>query len=375
MLESDNPIASLSDWWYSRNHPAIIAGPCSAETRDQVLKTAALLAEGKQTHLMRAGIWKPRTRPDSFEGVGEQAIPWLLEARDTYGLPVCVEVATTQHVERCLKAGIDALWIGARTTVNPFSVQEIADVLRGTDIPVLIKNPVNPDLQLWIGAIERIRKAGISRMIAIHRGFSSSGKSLYRNRPMWEIPIALMSEMPEIPIFCDPSHITGKRDLLLSVAQRAMDLGMHGLMIESHIDPDHAWSDAAQQITPHQLNDLLRQLNIRSVSGKEGSDENALIALRSRIDKIDEEIIHLIGQRMMVAGEIGEFKKEHDITILQLERWKEIGITRTQWAKDVGLSADFIEHYLDQIHEESIRRQTEVMNYERDKTSPKSNQQ
>lgn len=353
---------SLDTWWPAEALPRLISGPCSVETAEQLLGTARRLKATGRASLLRGGLWKPRTRPNSFEGIGEKGIPWMLDARAETGIPITTEVATAAHVELCLKHGFDVLWIGARTTVNPFSVQEIAEVLRGVDIPVLVKNPINPDLQLWIGALERIAAAGITRLAAIHRGFSFYGTSIYRNQPMWEIPIALMAHFPELPLICDPSHICGRRDLLSAVAQKALDLGMHGLMLESHIDPDNAWSDAKQQVTPEALNELIGALNVRSVVGDNATLRNELQAMRARVDKVDEDIIQLLIQRMQIAREMGEYKRAHNITILQLERWKEILHTRTAWAKDGGLTDDFIERFLEQLHKESIRQQTQVMN-------------
>ena len=358
-------IQPLEDWWMSQGSPLLISGPCSAETREQVIETATRLAKTGKVQLLRAGIWKPRTRPNSFEGVGEIGLEWMAEAKKITGLPITTEVATAHHVELCLKHGVDAIWIGARTTVNPFSVQEIADALKGVDIPVFVKNPINADLQLWIGGLERIHQAGITKLAAIHRGFSYYGPTVYRNKPMWEIPIALKAMYPEIPIFCDPSHICGRRDILLSVAQKAMDLGMSGLMLESHITPDEAWSDAKQQITPEQLAELIDQLEVRSTDLPVDIIDDQLIDFRQKIDNIDEQIIQLLGDRMRIAEAIGEYKKEKNITILQLDRWREILKTRSVWTKEAGLSKDFTEKYLEQLHKESIRTQTKVMNSNR----------
>jgi chorismate mutase len=355
-------IAPSTTWWPASQKPFLISGPCSVETEEQLMQTATQLAIGKKVHVMRGGIWKPRTRPDSFEGVGEVGLMWMAQAKKETGLKIATEVANAEHVELCLKYGFDMLWIGARTTVNPFSVQEIAEALRGVDIPVLVKNPVNPDLQLWIGALERIQRSGITKLAAIHRGFSHFGESIYRNKPMWEIPIALQTQFPQLSIFCDPSHICGRRDLLLPVAQKAMDLGMDGLMLESHIAPDQAWTDAKQQVTPQALFELLDQLHVRVVSTNDVGFTNELHSIRSRVDKIDEEIIQLIGQRMQVTEELGYYKKEHNITILQVERWKEIIETRTMLAEKLGISQEFIDKYLEILHKESIRTQTRAMN-------------
>lgn len=331
------------------------------------MATARMLSDTGMVQLFRAGLWKPRTRPDSFEGVGARGLPWLARVKAEYKLAVTTEVATADHVEKCLDAGIDVLWIGARTTVNPFSVQEIADALVGTDIPVIIKNPLNADLDLWIGAIERIRRAGVKRIAAMHRGFSFYGEKTYRNKPLWEIPIALKSRFPDLMVFCDPSHICGRRDLLQEVAQQSMDLGMCGLMLESHPSPDEAWSDAAQQITPDQLVHLINNLQLRSPGG-EGVFQDRLAVLRQEIDNFDEEIIRLLAQRMLISEHIGEFKASHHIQPLDIERWNEIRISRLAWAHDLGLSGDFMLPYLDQLHNESLRRQTAVMNAHRQGT-------
>ena len=340
----------------------LISGPCSVESEEQYIETAIQLAKTGRVHLLRGGIWKPRTRPDAFEGVGAKGLPWMISAREACGLPVMTEVANAEHVELCLKHGLDAVWIGARTTVNPFSVQEIADALRGVDIPVFVKNPVNPDLQLWMGALERMQRAGITRLAAIHRGFSHVGDSIYRNKPMWEIPIALRTEFPNLTLICDPSHICGRRDLLQAVAQKAIDLNMDGWMIESHLNPDAALSDAAQQIVPEVLIAMMDSMQVRNAQSDDLKFINELQSLRSRIDKVDEEIIHLLGKRMRITEELGRFKKEESVTIFQIDRWKEILETRTMLAEQVGLSKEFILKYLEQLHKESIRTQTRVMN-------------
>lgn len=356
------PILPLQNWLGNGIRPTLIAGPCSAETEEQVHATVQALALSGKVSMIRAGIWKPRTRPNSFEGVGEQGLIWLKQAGKQVNLPVMTEVANAHHVELALKAGMDALWIGARTSVNPFTVQEIADALKGLDIPVFVKNPVNPDLQLWIGAIERFMNAGITRIAAIHRGFSYHGESVYRNEPMWEIPIRLRTIMPDLPVFCDPSHICGKRDLLALVSQRAMDMGMDGLMIETHPNPDKAWSDAAQQITPESLITLINSLEIRRENVASAEIRDGLSELRGRIDLLDAQILDLVSARMGIAREIGQYKKENGITILQLERWMEIVKTRGFRADKLGLSEDFIRNYLEQLHKESILHQTRVMN-------------
>jgi len=302
-----------------KKRPMIITGPCSAETEQQVMDTALMLAN-KGIKIFRAGIWKPRTKPGGFEGIGVDGLAWLKRVKQETGMYVATEVATAKHVYECLKAGIDVLWIGARTTANPFAVQEIADALKGVDIPILIKNPVNPDLELWIGAFERINNAGLKQLGAIHRGFSSYDKKIYRNLPQWHIPIELRRRIPELPIFCDPSHIGGKRELVAPLCQQAMDLGFDGLIVESHCNPDCAWSDAAQQVTPDVLDYILNLLVIR----KETQTTENLGELRNQIDDCDNEIIEVLAKRMRVCREIGTFKKEHDMTILQTGRYNEI---------------------------------------------------
>jgi chorismate mutase len=343
--------------------PIIIAGPCSAETEQQVHETARQLKATGKVHLLRAGIWKPRTRPNSFEGIGEIGLKWLMDASRETGLPAMTEVANAHHVEMALKAGFTKLWIGARTTVNPFTVQEIADSLRGIkNLEILVKNPVNPDPGLWIGGIERIKQAGIEDVHAVHRGFSSLKSKRYRNEPMWEIPLALKTELPDVKMICDPSHICGKRELLQEVAQKAIDLIYDGLMIESHINPAAALSDAEQQLTPSDLEKLLDALIIRSEYSDDKNFAHNLEALRSEINSIDAELQQLLLKRMAVVQEIGMFKKENRITILQPQRWEEIKVQHMAFAKDNGFSKAFIEKYLEAIHLESIRRQTKVMN-------------
>ena len=339
--------------------PFLISGPCSAESEQQVLDTARAL-QHTGIHLFRAGAWKPRTRPNAFEGIGEPALQWLTAARRETGIPVSTEVANTQHVEACLKAGIDVLWIGARTTVSPFAVQEIATALQGTNVPVFVKNPMHADLPLWMGAIERVRKATDAPVWAIHRGFSRYGQQEYRNAPMWEIAIALQMAMPDLNIICDPSHIAGKRELLDRVAQKAMDLGMHGLMMESHCQPEAAMSDSDQQVTPAEFEALIQGLTIRDAHTGP-SDPANLEALRLQMDSIDEQVIELLQTRMNLAREIGQYKKNHGMTILQMQRWKEVFKTRGAWAQAAGLGPEFIETYLEQVHKESIRVQNEEM--------------
>ena len=337
--------------------PIIIAGPCSAETEEQVMQTATELAN-RGIRIFRAGIWKPRTKPGGFEGVGEPGLAWLQRVKQETGMYVTTEVATAKHVEAALNAGMDMLWIGARTCANPFAMQEIADALAGGDIPVLVKNPVNPDLELWIGGMERLNNAGVKRMAAIHRGFSSYDKKIYRNLPQWHIPIELRRRIPNLPIFCDPSHIGGKRELIASLSQQAMDLGFDGLIVESHCNPDCAWSDAAQQVTPDVLAYILNLLVIR----KEKQSTENLNELRTQIDECDNNIIEILAKRMRICREIGTFKKEHAMTILQTGRYNEILEKRGAQGELCGMSADFMRTIFEAIHGESVRQQMEIIN-------------
>jgi chorismate mutase len=338
-----------------RKRPLVIAGPCSAETEEQVLETARGLAD-KGIKLFRAGIWKPRTKPGGFEGVGIEGLAWLKEVKQETGMLVSTEVATPKHVYECLKAGIDMLWIGARTTANPFAMQEIADALQGVDIPILVKNPISPDIDLWIGAMERIYNAGLHRIAAIHRGFSSYDKKLYRNLPQWHIPIELRRRVPGLPIICDPSHIGGKRELIAPISQQAMDLGFDGLIIESHCNPDCAWSDAAQQITPDVLDYILNLLVIR----QETYTTESLSQLRKQIDECDNNLIQELAKRMRISREIGTYKKEHDMTILQTGRYSEILDKRSAQGSELGMDEAFMRKVFEAIHEESVRQQLEI---------------
>lgn len=355
-LEAMNPLIRKGG-----KRPFVIAGPCSAETPEQLLETAQQLKACVDLSLLRAGIWKPRTRPDSFEGVGAEGLQWLVDTGREIQVPTTTEVANAKHVELALKAGVDVLWIGARTTVNPFAVQEIADALKGTDISVMIKNPVNPDLELWLGAFERLEKAGIKDLIAIHRGFSVYKHPKYRNVPNWELPIALRERIPDMPIINDPSHITGNRNLLLEVSQKAMDLNFDGLIIESHRDPDHAWSDAAQQLTPKTLGELLQSLVLRS---KDVTSDVAdgLSELREKIGILDDRLFEILTTRMQLSEDVGLFKKENNITILQEEHWRKVITARMDKAGDYQLSLKFIRQLMDALHQESIRHQIRVMN-------------
>ncbi len=353
-------IAPFSSWSGDKK-PLIIAGPCSAETEDQVMQTVKrMVAASEHIGMIRAGVWKPRTRPNSFEGVGAIGLPWVKAAGNAVGLPVSVEVANSGHVELALKNEIDVLWIGARSTVSPFIVQEIADALRGIDIPIMIKNPVNPDLELWLGAIERFIQVGITKIAAIHRGFSTYEKSAYRNPPMWEIPIELRRRYPQIPIIVDPSHMGGTRDLIYPLSQQAMDMGFDGLMIETHINPDKAWSDAKQQVTPEVLGEILRELVVRQPH-LEDNEFHTLHELRAKVDRIDDYIIEMLAERMGISEQIGQFKKDHDLAIHQSERWAAIVKRALANGKTGGLTEDFILKLFQQIHNESIIHQGKVM--------------
>ena len=355
-------LQSISTWLPTASKPIIISGPCSAETEEQTVMTAKQLAATGKVHALRAGIWKPRTRPGQYEGSGEEGLKWLVQAKKETGLPITTEVANAAHVEAALKAGVDILWVGARTTVNPFSVQEVADALKGVDIPVMVKNPINPDLELWIGALERLNKAGITKLAAIHRGFSSFEKGPFRNAPMWDMSIELKTRIPELDIICDPSHIAGNRELIAMIAQKALDLDMAGVMIESHINPDAAWSDAKQQVTPAVLGKIVEGLVVRSVSSESKTFKDTLSILREQIDQLDDEIMQKFSARMKISEKIGQYKKENNVTILQVSRWEEIIQTRIALGKAMGLSAEFTTELLKLIHQESIQIQTKVMN-------------
>ncbi len=340
-------------------HPIIIAGPCSAETEEQVLSTARELVRNG-VKIFRAGIWKPRTKPGGFEGVGREGLPWLAKVKEETGMLTATEVATRQHVEDALAAGVDILWIGARTSANPFAMQEIADALQeaGKDVPVLVKNPVNPDLELWIGALQRLYNAGIHRLGAIHRGFSAYGKHLYRNMPQWHIPIELRRRFPNLTLVCDPSHIGGKRELVAPLSQQALDMGFDGLIIESHCDPDCAWSDKAQQVTPEVLNFILNTLVLRDAT----VTTESLTLLRQQIDELDNELLEVLNKRMRVSREIGQYKKEHRMPVLQIGRHDEIMQSRARLAEEMGMSGEFMRNVLSAIHEESVRQQIEIFN-------------
>ncbi len=361
-MELKLDISLIKDWKGYKGRPFLISGPCSAETEEQVIETARQLVQVKKVSIFRAGIWKPRTRPDSFEGVGIDGLKWLRNVKQETGLLVCTEVANQKHVYEALKYGIDMLWIGARTSVNPFTVQEISDALNGVDVMVMVKNPVNPDIELWIGAIERIARAGITRLGAIHRGFSTFEKTTYRNQPNWQLPIELRRRIPDLPIICDPSHIAGSREFLHEISQKAMDLNFDGLMLESHIDPDNALSDAAQQITPDELKELLSRLILRNPVASDPKLLDVLGELRQQIDIFDEHLLDLLEKRMKIAETIGQYKKENNITILQAHRWDEIVKRVMNKGQAKGLSAEMIDSVFKAIHQESINHQMRIMN-------------
>jgi chorismate mutase len=342
--------------------PLIISGPCSAETEEQMIQTATLLQQTGKVDVLRAGIWKPRTRPGSFEGVGAKGLAWLAQASKITGLPTAVEVATAKQVEDALHFDVDVLWIGARTTVNPFSVQEIADALKGANVPVLIKNPLNPDLELWTGAVERVAKAGIETIGLIHRGFSSYGNTDYRNAPMWHLAIEMKRRNPSMMMINDPSHICGNRTMLQEVIQKAIDLDYDGVMVESHIDPDNAWSDAKQQVTPTRLGELIESIVWRHETSDEKEFLTALAKLREQINQIDDELMLLLGQRMKIADKIGEYKRDNNITILQTNRWNDILEKAFRRGEALGLGKEFITRYFDAVHMESINHQNKIMN-------------
>jgi chorismate mutase len=360
-MEKKIQIDNIKTWGLGyEEKPVLMAGPCSAETEEQVLETAKDLSQ-RGVKIFRAGIWKPRTRPNSFEGVGSKGLAWLKTVRQEMGMLTTTEVANVKHVYECLKAGVDILWIGARSSANPFAMQEIAEALKGVDIPVFVKNPINPDVELWIGAIERLHQAGIRKIGAIHRGFSSFDQSLYRNTPQWQIPIELKRRIPTMPMICDPSHIGGKRDLLLSISQKAMDLDFDGLMIESHRQPDEAWSDAKQQITPEKLSHLIGQLVMRDAQPA-GVSLTTLEELRFNIDRYDKELMEIFEKRMKESQAIGRYKKENKMTILQAGRWDEVLQKSIILGEKHQLSALFVERVFKAIHQESINKQNAILN-------------
>lgn len=358
MENNKNMRAWLDD--FKLSHPLVIAGPCSAETEEQVLAIARELKDS-DVSIFRAGIWKPRTRPGGFEGIGEEGLKWLQKAKAETGLLMAVEVANVNHVKMALAHDIDVLWIGARTAVNPFAIQEIADALKDTDKIVLLKNPVNPDLSLWLGGLERLYNAGIKKLGVIHRGFSTYEKSKYRNNPEWQIAIDLQNRFPDLPIICDPSHIAGKRDMIQEVSQQALDLNFDGLIIETHIDPDHAWSDAAQQVTPATLKQIFLDLRVRKETDEADDFTIKMNKLRTQIDDIDAKLIEILGKRMKIAEKIGTLKKEKNVAILQSSRWHEILGKMVLEGEEKGLSEEFVLKLFKAIHQESISHQEKVM--------------
>jgi len=360
-METDQLTSPVISKWLNKR-PLIISGPCSAETREQVMETAVQLADSGKVDIIRAGIWKPRTHPGKFEGIGTKGLPWLQEVKKRTGLPVTVEVARAKHIEDALNFEVDILWIGARSTVNPATVEEVASALRGVDIPVLIKNPMNPDIELWMGAVERITNAGIKNIGLVHRGFSTFGNVEYRNAPMWHLAIEMKRRNPELMMICDPTHISGRRQIIQKVAQKAVDLNFDGLMIESHINPDEAWTDSRQQITPRVLEKMLENMIWRKEKPDPRFYDSALEQLRDQIDQIDDELLTLLSRRMKVSEQIGEYKKVNSITILQKSRWNKILEKGKQTGKLLGLSSTFINKYLTAVHMESISHQNKVMN-------------
>ncbi|MEI6141381.1 MAG: chorismate mutase [Mariniphaga sp.] len=357
-------INPIKHWLPTIDNPLLISGPCSLESEEQTMATARELAKDKRVFVYRGGIWKPRTRPGSFEGMGSIALEWLKQVKQETGLLVGTEVANAQHVEECLKAGVDVLWIGARSTASPFVVQEIADVLKGTDQVIMVKNPVNPDVQLWMGALERLSQAGLKNLVAIHRGFTPFSETKYRNYPNWKTVIELRQLMPNLPIICDPSHISGKREFLFEISQKAFDIGLDGLMLESHIDPSCALSDKEQQVTPAELAKILDKLVIKYTSSNDPLFENMLDTLRSRIDGIDHEIIEILASRMEIVKQIANYKKQNKVTALQINRWTQIMEDRLNIAHKLNLDETFIKIIFQLIHEDSVRQQTEIMDAE-----------
>lgn len=357
-------INPIKHWLPQINNPLIIAGPCSLETEEQAMDTARQLAKDHRVFVYRGGVWKPRTRPGSFEGIGSIGLKWLQMVREETGMPVGTEIANAQHAEEALKAGLDVLWIGARSTASPFVVQEIADVVQGTDAVVMVKNPVNPDVQLWVGAFERLSRAGIKNLVAIHRGFTPFRESQYRNYPNWKTVIELRRLMPNLPIICDPSHISGKREYLYEISQKAFDMGLDGLMIESHRDPSCALSDKEQQLTPTDLAKLLDRLVIRNVSSGNKQFENQLELLRNRIDALDRELLETLSARMEIARQIGIYKKENNVTAFQVGRFSELMEKRIKLGESLNLNANLVQQLFHHIHEDSVRMQTEIMDQE-----------
>ena len=351
------------DTWFDdiKKKPLIIAGPCSAETKEQLFETCKDIYEKTEVRVFRAGVWKPRTRPGTFEGVGVEALKWIAELKKELPVKFAIEVANPLHVEAALKYGIDILWLGARTTVNPFTVQEVADTLKGVDVPVLVKNPINPDFALWLGAFERLNKCGVEKLGAIHRGYSSFQKTKYRNVPMWKFPIELKEIYPHMPVIGDPSHIGGTRDLILPLSQQSLDLNYDGLMIETHRDPDNAWSDAKQQVTPARLAEILHEIHTKKTQLADTNLSMALDNMRDDIDNLDREILEILARRMSIVDKIGEIKKEKDVTVLQEDRWREIHKTRAEWGQSLKLNESFVDELVKLIHVNSIARQEEII--------------
>jgi chorismate mutase len=354
-------IESLDAWGNAFKKPLMIAGPCSAETEEQLLETAIRIKD-VGVNIIRAGIWKPRTRPNNFEGIGEEALRWIQRVKKETGLMFAVEVATPKHVYEAIKHNVDILWIGARSTTNPFTVQEIAEALRGADMPVFVKNPINPDLALWLGAIERLTNVGLTKIGAIHRGFSSFKQTKYRNMPMWQIPLELKRKLSNIPLICDPSHIGGNRELIFDLCQNAMDLDYDGLIIETHRDPENAWSDAAQQVTPETLGSILKNLKYRTPTSKDKDFITVLSELREQVDQLDKELFDIIAQRMDIVEKMGLYKKQNNVTVFQKSRWQEMSESRSKWAEQLGLNPEFMWDLFKLIHDASIRRQEVIMN-------------
>jgi len=363
-MTNDVNLKNFDSWlkFLNKERPICIAGPCSAESEHQIMETAKQLKNITELTIFRAGIWKPRTRPNTFEGVGEKGLPWLKKVKNELGMFVTTEVANGHHVEKALKNDIDILWIGARSTANPFVVQEIADALKGVNIPVMIKNPINPDTALWLGAIERIHSVGIDKIAGIHRGFSSFDVKKFRNPPQWQIPIELRNYIPNIPMICDPSHIVGNKKWIEEISQKAMDLNFDGLMIESHFDPKSALSDAQQQLTPKDLKKLLDKIRIRRLVGEDDKLNNTLSAMRSLIDDLDANLLDTMEKRMKVVETIGMFKKQNNLIVLQQKRWDELMKRNLSISKKKGLSKAFVNSFFKSIHQESINKQSKIIN-------------
>lgn len=360
------PVEDLKGWTSAYNKPFIIAGPCSVETEDQLRESITPL-KGK-VNLYRGGIWKPRTRPGTFEGMGKEGLEWIQNAQKDLSIEFAIEVATPEHVELALKHDLKVLWIGARTTVNPFNVSELATALKGWDGVVMVKNPIHPELSLWKGALERFDHAGVKKLGAIHRGFHNYQKSNYRNDPYWQIPLDLKSELPDLPLICDPSHIGGERDMIQGISQKALDLNYDGLMIETHYDPDNAWSDAKQQVTPKALLALLKELHPRNAEFTNENYSEQMAIIREQIDHADRELLEAVALRMNLVDKIGEIKKENNVAIFQISRWKEIFKSRTTWGKQLSIDEEFVLDLFRKLHQQSVKQQTELYNRIEDET-------